>query len=68
MRALQGFQGGAMQLQLSGSSGQYGVLQRSDDLATWTDMGTYLFGSSAVPYSDAGVSSLPRRFYRMRIP
>jgi hypothetical protein len=64
----QGFQDTAMQLQLSGLSGQYGVLQRSDDLATWTDMGTYLFGSSAVPYSDAGAGSLPRRFYRLRTP
>lgn len=64
----QGFQSSAMQLQLSGTSGQYGVLQRSDDLAIWTDLGTYLFGTNAVPYSDAGASNLPRRFYRLRVP
>lgn len=65
---VQGFQSNATQLQMSATSGQYGVLQSSEDLTTWTDRTTTLFGSTAVPYSDAGAGSLPRRFYRMRTP
>ena len=65
---LQGFQGNAMQLLLTGTSGQYGVLQTSNDLAEWTDTTPTLFGTAPITYSDANASTLQRRFYRMRVP
>ena len=65
---LQGFQGNSAQLQMTGASTQYGVLQSSEDLVTWTDRLTTLFGSNALPFSDANAATFPRRFYRMRTP
>jgi hypothetical protein len=65
---LQGFQGNALQLQLTGSPTQFGVLQASEDLAMWTDMGTTLFGSNAVSFYDLNTTNFSRRFYRVRTP
>lgn len=41
------------------------ILQRSDDLKTWTDMGRFPVPSSPLVIPDAIV---PRRFYRLTIP
>jgi len=65
---LQGFQSSATQLQMTGAPTQFGVLQSSEDLATWTDRLTTLFGTNAVPFSDTNASTFPRRFYRLRTP
>ena len=64
----QGFHGNAMQLQLTGLPGQFGVLQKSDDLAAWADMNSFVFGSNAVAFSDTNANTSSSRFYRFRTP
>jgi hypothetical protein len=65
---LQGFQGNTAQLLMTGAVTQFGVLQSSEDLTTWTDRTTTLFGTNAVPFSETTTAAFPRRFYRMRTP
>ena len=52
---------------LRGQTGRAYELQASQDLKTWTTLGTVTLGASgSVTYVDVNAASLPRRFYRTR--
>ena len=43
------------------------IVEASDDLKTWTSVGTVTLIGDSMPFVDASAGSLERRFYRVRL-
>lgn len=69
--ALDGFMGfanGQFAFRIGGLPGQGVILETSGNLRDWTALQTNVLGNVAIEFSDPGSGSLPRRFYRARLP
>ena len=55
---------GQFQFEVSAPSQQQVILQASDDLATWTDVGAVIIVNGKATFTDSDANAHPKRFYR----
>lgn len=58
----------SIQLVLAGTSNALYTLQASTNLATWSNLATFIMTNGAIEYTDLTSSNLPIRFYRLISP
>ncbi|HOR73199.1 MAG TPA: putative Ig domain-containing protein, partial [Verrucomicrobiota bacterium] len=63
-----GFEQGHFTFRVGGVPGQVVVLEASDNLIDWKALGTNVLESAPWEFMDPESGSLPRRFYRARLP
>ena len=66
--AIQYFSDSSAQLTLNGTVGQTCQVDKSDDLATWSNLGQVNFTTATQPITDPNQTQAGKRFYKAHIP
>jgi hypothetical protein len=66
--AIQHFSDGSVQLTLAGTVGSSCQVDKSGDLATWSDLGTVQFTNSRATITDSNSTNALKLFYKAHIP
>ena len=68
INGIQHFSDGSAQLTLAGTIGQTCQVDKSDDLATWSNLGPVTFNSATETITDPNPTNAGKRFYMAHIP